>query len=109
MRYRGLNVGSFFLGEKEGGLEFTDEDEELLLLFASQAAIAIANARTYRDEQRARVGLETLVETEGYAADWTVEQLREPAQRIADRIDDMMNAGANKDQTFNDAAVDHAT
>ncbi len=25
--------------------------------------------------------------TEGYAADWTVEQLREPAQRIADHID----------------------
>ncbi len=25
--------------------------------------------------------------TEGYAADWTVEQLREPAQRVADRID----------------------
>ena len=28
--------------------------------------------------------------TEGYAADWTVEQLREPAQRIADRIDRLM-------------------
>ena len=28
--------------------------------------------------------------TEGYAADWTVEQLREPAQRIADRIDKLM-------------------
>jgi len=28
--------------------------------------------------------------TEGYAADWTVEQLREPAQRIADRIDQLM-------------------
>ena len=25
--------------------------------------------------------------TEGYAADWTVAQLREPAQRIADRIE----------------------
>ena len=25
--------------------------------------------------------------TEGYAADWTVAQLREPAQRVADRID----------------------
>ena len=25
--------------------------------------------------------------TEGYAADWTVEQLREPAQRVANRID----------------------
>ena len=28
--------------------------------------------------------------TEGYAADWTVEQLREPAQCIADRIDELM-------------------
>ena len=27
--------------------------------------------------------------TEGYAADWSVEQLREPAQRIADRIDEL--------------------
>ena len=30
--------------------------------------------------------------TEGYAADWTVEQLREPAQRIADRIDRLIEA-----------------
>ena len=29
--------------------------------------------------------------TEGYAADWTVEQLREPAQRMADRIGKLMN------------------
>ena len=28
--------------------------------------------------------------TEGYAADWTVEQLRAPAQRVADRIDELM-------------------
>ena len=28
--------------------------------------------------------------TEGYAADWTAEQLREPAQRVADRIDELM-------------------
>ena len=28
--------------------------------------------------------------TEGYAADWTIEQLREPAQRIADRIEALM-------------------
>ncbi len=32
--------------------------------------------------------------TEGYAADWTVEQLREPAQRIADRIDELMGPDA---------------
>jgi len=30
--------------------------------------------------------------TEGYAADWTVEQLREPAQRVADRNEALMNA-----------------
>ena len=28
--------------------------------------------------------------TEGYAADWTIGQLREPAQRIADRIEELM-------------------
>ena len=28
--------------------------------------------------------------TEGYAADWTIGQLREPTQRIADRIDGLM-------------------
>ena len=33
--------------------------------------------------------------TEGYAADWTVEQLREPAQRIADKIDTLMGAATD--------------
>ena len=31
--------------------------------------------------------------TEGYAADWTMEQLRDAAQRIADRIDELIRAG----------------
>ena len=30
--------------------------------------------------------------TEGYAADWTIGQLREPAQRIADRIEELARA-----------------
>ena len=63
MRHRGAHVGNFFLAEKAGGQEFTSEDEELLVLFASQAAAAIANARTHRDEQRARADLEALVDT----------------------------------------------
>ena len=63
MRHRDVHVGNFFLGEKEGGPEFTAADEEVLVLFASQAATAIANARTHRDEQRARADLEALVET----------------------------------------------
>ena len=59
----GERVGSIFLAEKEGGLEFTPEDEETVVLFASQAAMAIANARRYREEQTARADLETLVDT----------------------------------------------
>lgn len=63
LHIRGVHVGSFYLGNKENGQEFSDEDEEIMLLFASQAAAAIANARTHRDEQRARANLDTLVET----------------------------------------------
>ena len=63
MRHRGAAVGNFFLAEKEGEREFTSEDEEVLVLFASQAATAIANARTHRAEQRARANLEALIDT----------------------------------------------
>ena len=37
--------------------------------------------------------------TEGYAAEWTVGQLREPSQRIADRIEALTNARAFSDQS----------
>ena len=63
MRHRGVAVGHFFLAEKDGGQEFTPDDEEVLVLFAAQAATAIANARTHRAEQRARADLEALVDT----------------------------------------------
>ncbi len=63
LRHREMNVGNFFLAEKEGGREFTSDDEEVLTLFAAQAATAIANARAHREERRARADLETLIET----------------------------------------------
>ena len=63
MRHRGVCVGSFFIAAREAGGEFTSEDEEVLVLLASQAATAIANARTHRDERRALADLETLIET----------------------------------------------
>ena len=63
LRHRDTNVGNFFLAEKEGGREFTEADEEVLTLFAAPAATAIANARAHREERRARVDLETLIET----------------------------------------------
>ena len=42
MRHRGLEVGSFSLAEKADGKAFTEQDEEVLSLFAAQAASAIA-------------------------------------------------------------------
>ena len=63
VRHGGESVGHIYLGQKEGAAEFTREDEETLVVFASQAALAIANARRYRDEHRARSDLETLIDT----------------------------------------------
>ena len=63
IRHRGERVGNLYLSDKEGGLEFTQDDEETLVMFASQAAMAMANARRHRDERRARSDLETLVNT----------------------------------------------
>ena len=42
LRHRGEGVGGIYVGEKER--EFTAEDEETLVMFASQAALVIANA-----------------------------------------------------------------
>ena len=57
------HVGGICIGEKENGEEFTPEDEEMLMMFASHAAMAIANARRHREEQRARANLHTLIDT----------------------------------------------
>jgi signal transduction histidine kinase len=40
-------IGSFYLTDKEGEESFTSEDQELIELLASHAAIAITNARLY--------------------------------------------------------------
>ena len=63
IRNGGVRIGSIYLTNGEDSREFAHEDEELLVLFASQAALVIANARRYRDEQRARADLEALVNT----------------------------------------------
>ena len=59
VRYNDEPVGNIFLMEKEGGGEFSQEDEETLVMFASQAAIAIGNAQRYQEERRAMDELET--------------------------------------------------
>ena len=63
IRHLGVGVGTIYLAREAGGGEFTQEDEETLVMFASQAALVIANARRHREERRARADLETLMDT----------------------------------------------
>ena len=60
---QGVKVGNLHVAKSEPGEEFSQEDEDVLLMFASQAALVIANIRTYREEKRARNDLETLIST----------------------------------------------
>ncbi|MDE0111605.1 MAG: ATP-binding protein, partial [Albidovulum sp.] len=88
MRHRGAEVGSFILADKAGGEAFTDEDEEALALFASQAASAIVNERAHR----ARANLEALIETSPVgvlvldAASGRAVSFNREARRIAERV-----------------------
>ena len=63
MRQQGVGVGAIYLGHEVEGKEFSQKDEDILAMFAAQAAVVIANARRYREERRARARLETLVNT----------------------------------------------
>lgn len=63
IRRRGDSLGIIYVAKSETGETFSQEDEETLSLFASQAALVIANARRHREERRARASLETLINT----------------------------------------------
>ena len=63
IRVRNGRLGHIYIGERQNGGEFTQEDEVTLELFAGQAAVAIVNARRYGAEQRAKADLEALVNT----------------------------------------------
>lgn len=53
--------GNLYLAEKEGGVEFTQEDEEIVIALSQWAAIAIVNARLYELNERRREQLERAV------------------------------------------------
>ena len=61
IRYQDELFGSIYLAEKVDGREFTIDDENTIVMFASQAAVAISNALKYRAEQRAKSDLEALL------------------------------------------------
>ena len=52
VRLRGTAYGNLYLTDKAGGLDFTQDDEDGLVMLASQADVAIENARLYESATR---------------------------------------------------------
>lgn len=75
---RGIAFGNLYLCEKAGGEDFTDEDEDLVTLLASQAAVAVENARLYESATRWLRHLESMIEVgNALAAEFELPRLLE--------------------------------
>jgi signal transduction histidine kinase len=66
---RGVAYGNLYLTEKAGDADFDEEDEELVTLLGSQAAVAIENARLYEASRRWSSQLEALNEVSNALAE----------------------------------------
>ena len=92
MRHQDVHVGNFYLAEKTDGDPFTDADEQMLELFAVQTAAAVAHARAFREERRARADLEALIDTSPVgvvvfkAATGAPLSFNREAQRIGEKL-----------------------
>jgi signal transduction histidine kinase len=86
---RGVAYGNFYLTEKSGERDFTDEDQEIVTLLAAQAAIAIENARLYEATTRWSSQLESLNEVGNALATETdlVRLLDLVARRLRELLD----------------------
>ena len=62
IRHQGAGVGTLYLAHDTDDCKFSQKDEETLVMFASQAALVIANVRRHRQERQTRVDLESLIE-----------------------------------------------
>jgi signal transduction histidine kinase len=87
---RGTAYGNLYLTDKQGGGDFTEEDQELVELLAGQAAVSIENARLYESAMRWSRQLESLMEVSSAMAGVTsVDRLLE---LIAERLHDLLEA-----------------
>jgi signal transduction histidine kinase len=86
---RGVAYGNLYLTEKEGGEDFTEEDQELTMLLAGQAAVAIENARLYESSTLWSRQLESLNEVgNALATETDLDRLLDlVARRLRELID----------------------
>jgi signal transduction histidine kinase len=65
VRARGRVFGNLYLTEKRGASDFTAEDEEALVTLATQAGIAVSNARLHEETRLRQRWLDAVRETTG--------------------------------------------
>jgi signal transduction histidine kinase len=87
---RGVAYGNLYLTEKEGGGDFTDEDEEVVTLLAGQAAVAIENARLYEASARWSRQLQSLEEVGNALA--TETDLERLLDLVVRRLQELLGA-----------------
>jgi signal transduction histidine kinase len=87
---RGVAYGNLYLTEKAGGEDFTEEDQELVELLASQAAVAIENARLYEAATGWSKQLESLNEVGNALA--TETDLDRLLDLVARRLRELLDA-----------------
>ena len=105
MRHQGRHVGCFFLGDKEGRQGFTVEDEDVLVLFALQAATAMANGAPHHEESRPPSDLQAVVDTSPVGIltfDGETGRLA-PVNQEAKRIVESMRIPARSTEQWSDA------
>ena len=62
IRFRGNVVGNLYLGNKQGGAEFTIEDQHMAEMLAARAGTAVETAKLYAAEGRAHAWLQAVVD-----------------------------------------------
>ena len=60
VRARGIVFGNIYLTEKRGAPEFTEDDEATLVVLATQAGVAVENARLHEETERQQRELQRL-------------------------------------------------
>jgi signal transduction histidine kinase len=83
VRIRDKVFGNLYLTEKAGGVDFTEEDESIVVALAAAAGVAIENARLYEEAAQREQWLAATAEITGVLADH--DSQHDALQIVADR------------------------
>ena len=83
VRIRDKVFGNLYLTEKKGGVDFTSEDEAIVVALAAAAGVAIENARLYEEAEQRQEWLSATAEISAVLADPACSE--DALQIVADR------------------------